>query len=270
MKFLFSSSQHKTSNQQHQISFPFFSFPYFLCQVLFPYKPSLLLSHLANSSVSVSSFPTVNYFDFSPIQQVKRYPKCILLSLLSSLFLASRLLPPAPSLRLSARVSVLSASSQSSTMSAVRTASVGGAPKTLATQSGAATLLPRLAILSSSLSLKLLSLPTLSLTVTSGSLRQLLLLLSLFLKPLLQAFPTVNVLLERVSSSLAPTVSEAAARMMPAVRRSPSAPLTLRRPSVTILSALPEPASSSLAQTASAVAARMMPAVRRSLSALPQ
>jgi len=87
--------------------------------------------------------------------------------------------------------------------------------------------------------------------------------------PLLQLFPTVNVLPEQDSSSLAPTVSEAAASLMLALAMLVSA-LILRRPSVTILSALLEPASSSLAQTASAVAARMTPAVRSSPSALPQ
>jgi hypothetical protein len=156
MKFLFSSSQHKTSIEQFQ--FLFSLFPYFLCQVLFPYKPSLLLSRLCQQFSFTSLFPTVNYFDSSPIQ---RYSKCILPSLLSLLFPASLLLPPTPSLKPNVRVLLLLASSQSSTTSAARMASVDTAPKTLATRSGAETLPPRLAILSLSLSLNLLSLPTL-------------------------------------------------------------------------------------------------------------
>ena len=176
------------------------------------------------------------------------------------------------------------------------------------TRSGAAITLSRLAILFSSLSLSLLLLPTpLKVTSTSGRLRPP--QPSLPLKLLPHLLMTLFVLPALASSNLAPTVSEAAASLMPAptlrvsalipssdlilpsalpvlVSSSPvqTASVDAARPTLaptalvsalpspsapTLLSALLEPASSNLAPTVSVVAARAMPVVRRSLSAPP-
>lgn len=130
-------------------------------------------------------------------------------------------------------------------------------------QSGVAITLPRLAILFSSLSLSLLLLPTL-LTVTSGRLRP--------PQPSLPLKLLAHLLLMRlfaplVSSSLAPTVSEAAANLMPAPTLRVSA--LILSSDLILPSALPVLVSSSLVQTASEDAARLTLAPTALVSALP-
>lgn len=92
MEFFF-SHHHITKHQINNNFFPFFSFfLIFLCQVLFPYKPSLLLSHLSQLLRRFPNKTVFNSFD-------NLITLCILQSLLLLPLLAMSLLDLPPALR---------------------------------------------------------------------------------------------------------------------------------------------------------------------------